>query len=490
MKKTTKIIFLFLGINYSVNAQKILTPQANKTKSIDVSIKNALMQNIEKNKEYYGQCAKQIWEFAEVGYKEFKSAALLQQMLKKEGFTIENGVAGIPTAFVATFGQGYPTIGLLGEYDALPGISQDSVADRKFLDEKKAGHACGHHMFGVASAAAAIEIKTWLVENKINGTIKFFGCPAEEGGSGKVYMVREGVFNNVNVVLHWHPSNSNQVDYPTSLANKSAKFRFKGLSAHASASPENGRSALDAVEGFDMMANMMREHMPSDARMHYVITNGGKAPNVVPDFAEVYYYIRHKDKEVVIALFDRLVKIAQGAALGTETQMEYEIIGGTYDVLPNKRLSEIMNNNLILTKGYTLNENEYQFAQKIYTTLGQKAPLNKEITIQPFWNKREAAGSTDVGDVSWNVPTVGLRTATWVQGTPSHSWQAIAAGGMSIGTKGLLIATKTLALTGIDIFNNTELIKEAKKEFDTNRGANFIYKPLLGDRKPALDYRD
>ncbi|MFD2099214.1 amidohydrolase [Flagellimonas iocasae] len=437
----------------------------------------------------YGDIAHTIWEYAEMGYLEEKSSALLEKTLSDAGFSIEKGIAGIPTAFKAEYGSGYPVIAILGEYDALPGLSQQAVPEKKSAD-KAAGHACGHHLFGTASTAAAIAVKDWLTANKKQGTIRFYGCPAEEGGSGKVYMVREGVFNDVDVALHWHPGAENEASAGAALANKSAKFRFHGVSAHAAGAPERGRSALDGVEAMDMMVNMMREHIPQDARIHYVITDGGKAPNVVPDFAEVYYYARHGKRDVVIDIFDRIVKAAEGAALGTGTTMDYEMIGGTHELLPNLTLQKIMFDNLTKVGGVTYTPEEKVFAEKIATTLGAKSlDMETAENIQPYQEEARAYGSTDVGDVSYTVPTAGLGTATWVPGTPAHSWQAVAAGGTSIGTKGMMVAAKTLALTAIDVFKNPDTVKKAKTELEERRGADFEYIPLLGNRPPALDYR-
>jgi aminobenzoyl-glutamate utilization protein B len=413
----------------------------------------------------------------------------LQETLAAEGFSIEKGIAGIPTAFMAEYGSGYPVIGILGEYDALPGLSQEAVPEKKSAGGE-AGHACGHHLFGTASTAAAISVKDWMKANNIKGTIRFYGCPAEEGGSGKVYMVREGVFDDVDVALHWHPSSANAASAGAALANKSAKFRFYGISAHAAAAPQMGRSALDGVEAMNYMVNMMREHVPEDARIHYVITEGGEAPNVVPDFAEVYYYARHNTRDVVVDIFDRMVKAAEGAALGTGTTMEYEMIGGTHELLPNLTLQKMMHDNLVRVGGITYTAEEKAFAEKISKSLGNES-LNIKVaeTVQPYKETAEAFGSTDVGDVSFTVPTAGLGTATWVPGTPAHSWQAVAAGGMSIGSKGMMVAAKTIALTAMDIFENPKTVEAAKKELEERRGKDFKYVPMLGNRPPALDYR-
>ncbi|MFT5941265.1 MAG: aminobenzoyl-glutamate utilization protein B [Sediminicola sp.] len=448
-----------------------------------------VLANLDKKSETYSSIAQNIWEFAEMGYLEENSSALLQKTLSDEGFSIKKEVAGMPTAFIAEYGSGAPVIAILGEFDALPGLSQQA-APEKLSAGKEAGHACGHHLFGTASTAAAIAVKEWMQTNKVKGTIRFYGCPAEEGGSGKVYMVREGLFNDVDVALHWHPGAENEANAGAALANKSAKFRFYGISAHAAGAPEKGRSALDGVEALNMMVNMMREHIPSEARIHYVITQGGKAPNVVPDFAEVYYYARHGQRDVVIDIFDRIVKAAEGAALGTGTTMDYEMIGGTHELLPNLTLQKLMYDNLIKVGGVTYSPEEKVFADKIAVSLGyDKANLEIAKNVEIYKTEAKAYGSTDVGDVSFTVPTVGLGTATWVPGTPAHSWQAVAAGGTSIGEKGMMVAAKTLTLTAIDILKSKDIILKAKQELIERRGKDFKYIPLLGDRAPALDYR-
>ena len=435
--------------------------------------------------------ALQIWDFAEVGYKEVKSSALHVQHLKEAGFKVETGVAGIPTAFVATYGSGQPSIGILAEYDALPGITQNAVAEKSPAVGKNAGHACGHHLFGTASVSAGIAIKELIAAGKLKGTIKVYGCPAEEGGSGKVFLVRAGLFNDLDAVIHWHPDDVNAVSTTSALANKSAKFKFYGISAHAAAAPDQGRSALDAVEAMDNMVNMMREHIPQETRIHYVITNGGKAPNVIPDFAEVYYYVRHPKRKDVVEIFDRVVKAAEGAALGTGTTMKYDIIGGTHDLLINKTLAEVMQTNLEKVGGVNYTEDEKVFAKKLQPTfIGAPVAVETAATVRPISYISEGnSGSTDVGDVSYAKPTVGLRAATWVPGTPAHSWQAIASGGTEIGTKGMLVASKTMALTAIDLMTNPAIIQKANEEFKASIG-DYKYRALLGDIKPALNYRD
>ncbi|MFN5232863.1 MAG: M20 family metallopeptidase [Bacteroidota bacterium] len=487
MKRTSMMSAAgLLLLSLSVFAQK-----KKPVPAPEEAMKTTAVQNIQRAYDQYKKVALQIWGHAELGYKEVKSSALLQETLKKEGFTVETGVAEIPTAFVATYGSGQPVIGILAEFDALPGLAQEAVPEKKSIAGQAGGHGCGHHLFGTASVAAGIEIKKLIEEKKLTGTIKVYGCPAEEGGSGKVYMVRAGLFNNVDAVIHWHPGNENGVTMTSALANSSAKFRFYGLSAHAAGSPENGRSSLDAVESMNYMVNLMREHVPQETRIHYVITSGGKAPNVVPDYAEVYYYVRHPKRDQVKQIFNRVVNAAKAAALGTETKMEYEIIGGTHDLLLNKSLAEVMQKNLVSVGGVNYTAEERAFAEKIQSSFNFKYPaVDEAANIKPLKVETDAGGgSTDVGDVSYAVPTVGLRAATWAPGTPAHSWQAVACGGTEIGTKGMNVAAKTMAMTAIDLFTKPALIQQAKEEFTKLKG-DYKYEALLGNRKPALNYRD
>jgi aminobenzoyl-glutamate utilization protein B len=450
--------------------------------SIDKSIAN--------HKEHFSKIALEIWDNAELGYQEMDSSKLLSDALEKEGFKINKSVAGIPTAFIAEFGSKGPVIAILGEFDALPGLAQSTSPFKEVINNATgAGHACGHHLFGAASAWAAVSIKEWLVENNFDGRIRFYGTPAEEGGSGKVYLAREGLFEDVDIVLHWHPDQVNSANSKTSNSNKSGKFTFKGISAHAAGSPELGRSALDGVEAMNMMVNMMREHVPQESRLHYVITKGGLAPNVVPDLAEVYYYVRHPNMQMVDELFQRVVKAANGAAEGTETSMTYEVMHGNYSLLPNDVIQKKMHSNLQMYGGFNYTEAENNYAKTIYKTFIKPSnEIGSQENVQPY-KTSHSYGSTDVGDVSWLVPTAGIRTATWVPGTAAHSWQAVSAGGTSIGIKGAELAAKTIASTAIDIYKDKSLIVSAKAELKERVGKDFKYKALLGDRLPPLDYR-
>ena len=433
--------------------------------------------------------ARQIWDWAELGYQETKSSDLLQSELAANGFTVEEGVAEIPTAFIAEYGSEGPVIAILGEFDALPGLSQSASATREEIAGKHAAHACGHNLFGAGSLTAAIAVKQWLEATGTPGRIRFYGTPAEEGGSGKVYMTRAGLFDDVDVALHWHADDENSAAAQTSLANRSAKFRFRGQSAHAAGAPEQGRSALDGVEAMNMMVNMMREHTTMDARIHYVITEGGSAPNVVPDFAEVFYYVRHSDTAEVEAMWDRLEAAAKGAAMGTGTEVEWEIIHGNNPLLVNESLAKMMDAKLRQVGGVEYTAEERAWAQELAKSLGEAAgPLGSADEIQPY-DTSLGYGSTDVGDVSWATPTVGVRTATWVPGTSAHSWQSAAASGTTIGYKGAQVAAKAMTLAAVELYTNPELRAQARTEFEAARGEGYEYRSLLGDRDPPLDFR-
>lgn len=451
-----------------------------------------VLKKLDEKTAYYSEISQKIWDLAELGYLETESSALLQKTLTDAGFEVKAGVADIPTAFMAEFGSGKPVIGIMAEFDALPGVSQKAVPFREPVVEGGAGHACGHHLFGTASVAAGIAAKEWMTENNIKGTIRVYGTPAEEGGGGKVYMAKSGIMDDVDAMLHWHPSSANNAGANSSLANISTKFRFYGEASHAAAAPDRGKSALDAVEAMNFMVNLMREHVPMETRMHYVITRGGEAPNVVPAFAESYHYVRHPDAMKVKEIFAKMVDAAEGAALGTQTRMEYEIINGVYNLLPNETLASVMHKNLEAVGGIEYTAEETKFAEDIIKTYPAGVIVSPEdaMKIAPFEvNEKGSGGSTDVGDVSWLVPTAGLGTATWVPGTSAHTWQAVAAGGTSIGKKGMMVAAKTLTLTAMDLFKDPSIAEKAKVELDKRRGANFKYEALTGERSAPLDYR-
>ena len=477
----TLIVVVALASLPARSAPTELSPQARD-----------VVEGLEAASAGYAALAKQIWTLAELGYQETRSSALLQQRLREAGFEVRAPVAELPTAFVASYGSGKPVIALLAEYDALPGLSQQERPAKKALAEGASGHGCGHNLFGTASVAAAIAVKDWLARGKRAGTVRVFGTPAEEGGSGKVYMLRAGLFAGVDAVVQWHPADRNVVRGDGTLANINARFRFRGLAAHAASAPDKGRSALDGVEAMNHMVNLMREHVPSDTRIHYVITSGGKAPNVVPDFAEVYYYARHPQMKVLDGIWERIVAAAKGAALGTGTTVDHEIMGAVWNVLPNATLDGIQRANLQRVGGVSYSGAELDFARQIQATLPQPIiPLEKAATL---WDPardgpHEGLASTDVGDVSWQIPTAQLSTATWVPGTPGHSWQAVATSGTSIGAKGMMVAAKTMALTTIDLISDATLVARAREELARRRGSGFVYRTRLADRKPPLDYR-
>jgi aminobenzoyl-glutamate utilization protein B len=452
----------------------------------------SLIQSIEAKRESYATVAKQIWGFAEVGYQEQKSSGLLQQQLRAAGFQVKAGVADIPTAFVATFGSGKPIIGIVGEFDALPGLSQEAqTAQRHAIEENAPGHGCGHNLLGTGALAAAVAVKEWMVASGQKGTLRYYGTPAEEGGSGKVYMVRAGLFSDVDVAVSWHPGDRNDASPTSSTANITAKFRFHGVASHAAAAPDRGRSALDAVEAMDYMVNMMREHVPQETRIHYIITRGGAAPNIVPDFAEAYYYARQPNMPILDKIWERIVDAAKGAALGTGTTMDVEVTGAVYNVLPNDYLSGVMNRNLERVGGFSYTPEETKFAEEIRKTLTDPpdVAVGSQEKVQPMRSGGVMSASTDYADVSWNVPAVSMTGATFAPGVPAHSWQATACAGSTIGVKGMMVAAKSMALTTVDLFTDPSHIQKAKAEFDQKRGPDFVYKTRLADRKPALDYR-
>jgi aminobenzoyl-glutamate utilization protein B len=451
------------------------------------------MRRLDARAEHYGEVSRKIWDFAEVGYKEVKSAALLRDELRAAGFAIVENVAEIPTAFTAQAGSGRPVIGILGEYDALPGLYQEAAPRKRPLRSTTPGHGCGHNLFGTASAAAAIASAQWLAEKKLAGTVRFYGCPAEEGGGGKIYMARAGAFADCDVVLHWHPGGDNRASVATSLANITGKFRFRGKAAHAAGSPEKGRSALDAVMLFSHAVDLLREHVPQTTRLHYVITNGGDAPNVVPSFSEVYLYLRSPDMATLDAVWPRVLKCAEAGALATETQHELELINSAYNTLPNDALARLLDRHLRHVGGLTYTAEERAFADALRETFaaeGLAVPAPGGETQIAKIDEGIGYGSTDVADVSWLVPTAGFKTATFVPGTPGHSWQSTACAGMSIGRRGMMNAAKVLALATLDLCTDPREIAAARQSFAERKAGKEYRSRLPATQKPPLDYRD
>ena len=411
-----------------------------------------------------------IWSLAELGLQEHKSSKILQDLLSANGFKVKRGVADMPTAFVASYGTGKPVIAILAEYDALPGVSQQAVPRKVARPDAVNGHACGHSLFGTASTAAAIAARYAMEKHGLAGTIRLYGCPAEETLIGKVYMTKAGLFDDCDAVLHWHPSDKTGVWIGSSKAMASVKFNFHGLSAHAAASPQDGRSALDAVELMNIGANFMREHLGEDARIHYVITDGGLAPNVVPPVAQVWYFVRadkHSDAEYI---FKRMLDMAKAAALMTETTVDWHIDSDCPELLPNLPLSQLLQENLELVGPPKFTESEKAFAAKTQKPLKGEFKCFLSETIEPLAKKpKPSKGSTDVANVSWTVPTSGLRTACYTFGAPGHSWQITACSGMSIGQKGMLTATRALAYSAVQLLTEPEWIEKAKADFEKQK---------------------
>lgn len=452
--------------------------------------KDAAIKSVESREASSWALAKKIWDWAEPGYLEAKSSAALADHLEKAGFKVERGVAKIPTAFTATYGEGKPVIGILGEYDALPELAQEAVPFRQVREGGTgSGQACGHHLFGVASASAAVAVAEQIKAGAIRGTVRFYGCPAEEGGSAKAFMVRAGLFADCDACLHWHPSSRNVAGDQTCLARLAVKFRFHGTPAHASGSPEKGRSALDALLLTIHAVELLREHTPDGTRLHHMITAGGGAPNVVPEFTEGFFYVRHHKAETVAKLYPRLKKCAEAGALATETKLEVVPLGGTLELLPNDALARVARKNLVALNDLKYDDEELKFAARLQQSFGEKPPPLDEIAQVFDSSGKTTMGSTDVGDVSWVVPTTGFNASCWVPGTPGHSWQAVACGGTTIGKKGMQLAARTLAATAFDLYADPTLLAAAKAEF-TAKLAGRKYQPLLDkDQAPPLDYR-
>jgi aminobenzoyl-glutamate utilization protein B len=413
---------------------------------------------------------RKIWELAEVGLREERSSAALQEFLRREGFEVRAGVADMPTAFVATWGSGRPVIGVLAEFDALPGLSQQAVPERRPREGVEAGHACGHSVFGAASAGAAAAARRVLEARKLPGTIRLYGTPAEETAIGKTYMLLAGLFDDVDVALGWHVQDHTRADYHYTKACVSAKFRFTGLAAHASREPEAGRSALDAVELMNVGANFLREHVKEDARLHYVITDGGGQPNVVPPRAEVWYYVRANKHADVERYFERVRKIAEGAALMTETTLEVRIDSDTHEVLPNRALAMLLDRCLRKVGPPRFTEEEKAFARKVQEPLGRTLDRALSEVIEPLPEAPvQLANSTDIGDVSWKVPVGHLAAAATAYGTPAHSWQWVACTGTTIGEKGLAVAAQALAAASLELFTQPSEVEAAKRDFHAVR---------------------
>ncbi len=432
-----------------------------------------------------------IWEFAEVGLEEHRSSELLVDKLKEAGFDVKTGLSGMPTAFVASYGSGSPVIGILAEYDALPGLSQQATPERDPVTEGAPGHACGHSGLGAGALGAALAVKAAMEEHGLEGTLRLYGTPAEETVIGKVYMTLDGVFDDLDVCLHWHPGDENGAWSGSSKALVSAKFTFRGTPSHASVSPHSGRSALDAVELMNVGANFMREHLKEDARMHYVIVDGGGQPNVVPPTATVWYFVRADAHQDVEYNFRWLQDVAAGAAKMTRTELSVQIDTDCHEIIPNGPLSQQITRNLKAIGPPTFTDDEELFARRLQEPLvkefGATFPAAFKTEVRPYPRAADVSkGSTDVGDISWRVATGGVRTTCFAAGSPGHSWQNVAAIGSSIGEKGILYAAQTLAVTALDLLEDPKLVAAAKADWkERMQGKNYFSFIPEGQQPPA-----
>ncbi len=476
MKKQL-LVFTLLICTFSVFSQK---KSANKwdagKKQASASLDNHATDLI--------QISDNIWGYAETALLEIKSSVELANYAEKNGFTVERGVADMPSAFVASYGSGKPIIGILAEYDALPGLSQQATTDKNPLEVGKAGHGCGHNMFGAASLGAAISIKEMIESGKIKGTVRLYGTPAEEAVGGKLYMARAGLFDDLDACLDWHPSDEVIAGTQSSQAVIDYSISFKGKAAHAAYDPWNGRSALDAVESFLDGMNLLREHIKPSVRIHYVITNGGNVPNVVPEEAKVWLWIRDSKMEGVLEVSERMKDIAKGAALIAGVEYEVTLNNGIYELLVNRTGATALQKNLELLGEISYTPEELAFAKAIQENTG-KPQIGMSGTVSPLrpTEKDPEGGSTDVGDVSWIVPEISLAVSTAPKGTPWHSWPVVACGGMSIGHKGMIYAGKALAMTMLDLYTTPSLLIEMKAEFKERKGS-FKYVPMIPEGKP------
>jgi aminobenzoyl-glutamate utilization protein B len=422
---------------------------------------------LDANRDRVAQISDAVWDYAELAFQEHKSSKLLADTLEQAGFKVRRGVADMKTAFVAEYGSGKPVIAFLAEYDALPGLSQNAEPVKEPRAKGKPGHGCGHNLLGTASVAAGLAVKEVLHRHKLPGKVIVFGTPAEEGGAGKVYMVRAGLFKDVDAVLSWHPSGGNALACGSCLAVKRARFRFHGLAAHAAASPHKGRSALDAVELMNVGANYLREHVPDQTRIHYVITKGGGRPNIVPEEAESWYYVRAPHMADAQEVFERIKEIAQGACLMTRTTVELLGESGTYETLPNMALSRVVERHFKRIGPPPFDAADLRFASELQRNygLGQR-PLDTALDRGRIdFEFARTMGSTDVGDVSWHVPTAELMVAARPVGTAAHSWAFTASAGSPIGHKSCVTAARVLAASALDLLAAPEQLQAAREEF-------------------------
>ena len=449
--------------------------------------KKAVITSIETKYDQLTALSDKIWSYEEVAFQESQSAQVLSDFAEANGFIVTNGVAEIPTAFTAEYGSGKPVIGILGEFDALPGLSQKTVPTKDPLNPGSAGHGCGHNLFGVASLGAAIAVKELIEAGKLKGTVRFYGTPAEEKFFGKLWMIRAGLFNDLDICMDWHPSAETKANVQSSLALVDFMVEYYGQAAHASSDPWNGRSASDALELFTTGINYYREHVKPTVRIHYHIMDGGQVVNVVPDYTKIWTRVRDTKREGMDEVWKRVEKIAEGAAIMANVDYKISLISGVHEVLVNRTGGARLQTNLEYLGPITYTDAEQDFGKKIQEATG-KEQVGIESKIKPLEETLEhpMGGSTDVGDVSFVVPTIRLGATVAPKGTPWHSWAVVACGGMSIGHKGMGYAAKALSMTMVDLFEDAKLRDAVKMEFKERKG-DYVYKGIVPDGPPPID---
>ncbi len=446
--------------------------------------KQSIINSVENHQSKLIEMSDEIWALAEIAFEEYKSAAILADYAEEQGFTVERGVADMKTAFIASYGSGKPIVGILGEFDALPGISQKAQPTKEPLQNGAGGHGCGHNLFGVGSLGAAIAIKELMQEGKLTGTVRFYGTPAEEKYFGKLFMARAGLFDDLDACLDWHPSAKTKSNVQSSLALVDFIVEFYGQAAHASADPWNGRSASDGLEMYTHGINLLREHVKPTVRIHYHIQHGGDVVNVVPEYTKIWTRVRDSKREGMLEVYEKVKRIAEGAALAMNVDYKITLVSGLHEVLVNRTGGAALQQNLEFLGEIPYSDTEVAFAKKIQEVSG-KPQIGLDSKIKPLEDTWEhpRGGSTDVGDVSWLVPEIRLGVTTAPVDTPWHSWAVVACGGMSIGHKGMIYASKALGMTMVDLFENPELIRAMQKEFKERKG-DAAYKAILPEGPP------
>lgn len=464
----------------------LIVPSAGQSQKDPSENKVAIISSVDNHKKELIDLSNQIWKYAEIGLNEYRSAGILADYAQAQGFIVKRGVAGLPTAFIASYGTGKPVIGVLGEYDALPNLSQKAIPQKEPIQDGAPGHGCGHNLLGVGGLGAALAVKELIELGEIKGTVRFYGTPAEENIGGKVYMARERLFDDLDICLDWHPDYEIKANTQSSMSVIDLTIEFHGKTAHASMDPWHGRSALDALESFANGVNLLREHVRPSVRMHYVFQKTGDIPNVVPDESSAWFWIRDSKREGVDNVYERIKKIARGSALIADVDYSIELNSGVYEILVNRTGASVLQENLKLLGPINYTPEEVEFAKRIQTSMGLATtglygnPKSLENT------KENPPGvSSDVGDVSWIVPEITLKVTTAPYDVPWHSWAVVACGGMSIGHKGMLYASKALAMTMVDLYKKENLRKEIREEFLKRKG-NQIYKPMIPDGPPPF----